>query len=147
MDPETHHVRHPIKAKKRTCYYRQQRYNQSFIAINYFHNVASLINSYFLDLQNVNITLRILFRPIPTSLPNIYSTLGIDYDERVLPSITNEILKAVVVSTELLTKLTRTRNVYFGVRPNSMPANSSHNVKTFREKSAKLLPNVLASLA
>ena len=52
-----------------------------------------------LDLQNVNITLRILFRPIPSSLPNIYSTLGIDYDERVLPSITNEILKAVVVST------------------------------------------------
>lgn len=50
------------------------------------------------DLQNVNITLRILFRPVPTSLPNIYSTLGIDYDERVLPSITNEILKAVVVS-------------------------------------------------
>jgi hypothetical protein len=51
----------------------------------------------FLDLQNVNITLRVLFRPVPTSLPNIYSTLGIDYDERVLPSITNEILKAVVV--------------------------------------------------
>lgn len=49
------------------------------------------------DLQNVNITLRILFRPVPSSLPNIYSTLGIDYDERVLPSITNEILKAVVV--------------------------------------------------
>jgi hypothetical protein len=41
--------------------------------------------------------LRVLFRPVPTSLPNIYSTLGIDYDERVLPSITNEILKAVVV--------------------------------------------------
>lgn len=50
-----------------------------------------------LDLQNVNITLRVLFRPVPTALPNIYSTLGIDYDERVLPSITNEILKAVVV--------------------------------------------------
>lgn len=52
---------------------------------------------FILDLQNVNITLRVLFRPVPTSLPNIYSTLGIDYDERVLPSITNEILKAVVV--------------------------------------------------
>lgn len=53
--------------------------------------------NFFLDLQNVNITLRVLFRPVPTALPNIYSTLGIDYDERVLPSITNEILKAVVV--------------------------------------------------
>lgn len=50
------------------------------------------------DLQNVNITLRILFRPVPEQLPKIYSTLGIDYDERVLPSITNEVLKAVVVS-------------------------------------------------
>jgi len=64
-------------------------------------------NIIILDLQNVNITLRILFRPIPNSLPNIYSTLGIDYDERVLPSITNEILKAVVAqfdAGELITQ-------------------------------------------
>ena len=52
---------------------------------------------FFVDLQNVNITLRILFRPVPSSLPKIYQTLGIDYDERVLPSIVNEVLKAVVV--------------------------------------------------
>ncbi|CAG2163851.1 unnamed protein product, partial [Oppiella nova] len=48
------------------------------------------------DLQNVQITLRVLFRPIPKELPHIYATLGEDYDERVLPSITNEVLKAVV---------------------------------------------------
>ena len=34
------------------------------------------------DLQNVNITLRILFRPRPDELPNIYTTLGPDYDDR-----------------------------------------------------------------
>ena len=28
------------------------------------------------DLQNVNITLRILFRPIPDQLPRIYTVLG-----------------------------------------------------------------------
>ena len=50
------------------------------------------------DLQNVNITLRILFRPIAESLPNIFKNLGVDYDERVLPSVVNEVLKAVVVS-------------------------------------------------
>jgi len=50
-------------------------------------------------LQNVNITLRILFRPVPDQLPRIYTILGIDYDERVLPSITTEVLKAVVVSS------------------------------------------------
>lgn len=53
------------------------------------------------DLQNVNITLRILFRPLADKLPQIYTNLGSDYDERVLPSIVNEVLKAVVVSVQL----------------------------------------------
>ena len=53
-------------------------------------------------MQNVNITLRILFRPVPDQLPRIYTILGIDYDERVLPSITTEVLKAVVVSSYVL---------------------------------------------
>lgn len=50
------------------------------------------------DLQNVNITLRILFRPVTGQLPRIFTSIGEDYDERVLPSITTEVLKAVVVS-------------------------------------------------
>lgn len=50
------------------------------------------------DLQNVNITLRILFRPMTAQLPRIFTSIGEDYDERVLPSITTEVLKAVVVS-------------------------------------------------
>lgn len=49
------------------------------------------------DLQNVNITLRILFRPVTAQLPRIFTSIGEDYDERVLPSITTEILKSVVV--------------------------------------------------
>lgn len=53
------------------------------------------------DLQNVNITLRILFRPVTTQLPRIFTSIGEDYDERVLPSITTEVLKSVVVSIVL----------------------------------------------
>ncbi|KAH9466880.1 hypothetical protein MJO28_000511 [Puccinia striiformis f. sp. tritici] len=48
------------------------------------------------DLQMVNITCRVLSRPNVDSLATIYRELGSDYDERVLPSIVNEVLKSVV---------------------------------------------------
>ncbi|KAL3894571.1 MAG: hypothetical protein SGPRY_013775 [Prymnesium sp.] len=48
------------------------------------------------DLQVVTINLRVLSRPEEDFLPEIFSNLGLDYDERVLPSIGNEVLKAVV---------------------------------------------------
>lgn len=48
------------------------------------------------DLQMVNISLRVLSRPDVAHLSTIYQELGTDYDERVLPSIVNEVLKSVV---------------------------------------------------
>lgn len=48
------------------------------------------------DLQMVNVRLRVLFRPIVEHLPELFRTFGMDYDERILPSVSNEILKAVV---------------------------------------------------
>lgn len=39
----------------------------------------------------VNISLRVLQRPDALKLPQIYRMLGTDYDERVLPSICNEV--------------------------------------------------------
>jgi len=63
------------------------------------------------DLQNVSITLRILHRPEPNKLPNIYLNIGQDYAERVLPSITNEILKAVVAQFDAQDMITQRESV------------------------------------
>jgi len=58
------------------------------------HNIRSPTGSK--DLQMVEITLRVLSKPIDNELVEVHKELGPDYDERVLPSIVNEITKAVV---------------------------------------------------
>ena len=59
------------------------------------------------DLQMVTIAIRVLHKPDPSKLVDIYRRLGTNYDERILPSIMNECAKAVVArynANELLTK-------------------------------------------
>ncbi|CAD8188349.1 unnamed protein product [Paramecium pentaurelia] len=48
------------------------------------------------DLQTVDIAIRMLHKPIEQYLPEIYKTIGLNYEEKILPSIANEVLKAVV---------------------------------------------------
>jgi len=48
------------------------------------------------DLQNVNLSLRVLTRPQVDSLHHIYQKLGKNFNEVILPSLGNEVLKAVV---------------------------------------------------
>ena len=44
----------------------------------------------------VNLSLRVLYKPRPDMIHEVYRFLGEDYDGRVLPSVVNEVLKAVV---------------------------------------------------
>lgn len=59
------------------------------------------------DLQMVNISLRTLCRPDEAKLSRVYRSLGTDFDEKILPSIVNEVLKSTVAqfnASQLITQ-------------------------------------------
>ncbi|XP_058947421.2 prohibitin-2 [Pocillopora verrucosa] len=68
------------------------------------------------DLQMVNIGLRVLARPQATMLPDMYRKLGLDFDERVLPSIMNEVLKSVVAQFNASQLITMRQEVSLLIR-------------------------------
>uniref|UniRef100_A0A6U4JE51 Prohibitin n=2 Tax=Hemiselmis andersenii TaxID=464988 RepID=A0A6U4JE51_HEMAN len=77
-------------------------------------NIKSLTGSR--DLQMVDINLRVIYRPQTESLPQMYRTLGLDYDERVLPSIVNEVLKSVVAQYNAIELIVKREQVSTEVR-------------------------------
>ena len=82
------------------------------------------------DLQMVNITLRLLSRPNIEKLPIIYQQLGLDYDERILPSIANEVLKSVVAQYDAEELLKKREQVSLEVRKQLTQRANDFNIGT-----------------
>lgn len=68
------------------------------------------------DLQTVTIHCRMLFKPNIEGLPTIHKTLGVDYDERVIPSIANEVMKATIAQYNAEQLLTHREHVSREIR-------------------------------
>lgn len=77
----------------------------------------------------VSITLRVLSRPDTDHLSKIYQSLGLDYDERVLPSIGNEVLKAIVAQFDAAELITQREVVSSRIRADLLQRAGEFNIK------------------
>jgi hypothetical protein len=105
------------------------------------------------DLQRVNITLRVLYRPEEESLRKIFLQMGRKYAKQVFTSIGNEVLKSVVAqfdAGELITQRELVCRVAVAGRSSFKCCGACIDARCvcrFRSRSVKHLSSVLPSLA
>lgn len=80
------------------------------------------------DMQMVSLSLRVMSRPDTTHLSTIYRSLGLDYDERVLPSIGNEVLKATVAQFDAAELITQREVVSARIRADLLKRAGEFNI-------------------
>jgi len=84
------------------------------------------------DIQKVKIGLRVLYQPDVDRLPLLYKQYGADYAQRVLPSIGNEVMKAVVARYDAVELITQRAEVSAAIRT-ELDSRSKHFYLYFKD--------------
>jgi len=101
-----------------------QEISKPALPIEVFYSSLLYIKN-LVDLQSVNITLRVLYRPDADKLSLLHRYLGPEYDERVLPSIVNEVLRTVVAKYNAAALLSQRDQVSSTIR-STLEARARH---------------------
>jgi len=68
------------------------------------------------DLQQVEVALRILFRPIEEFLPSLYNNVGQNFEDKILPSLVNEVLKAEIAKYDGIQLLAQREKISYAIK-------------------------------
>ena len=93
-----------IRCRAKTIHTQTGTKDLQMVCVHIYPLLTIMISN-VLECCQVNISLRLLSQPKIEMLPTIYKTLGIDFDERILPSVGNEVLKSVVARVNQLFKI------------------------------------------